>query len=105
MTIADDLYDQVIDFKKFKIENQKYYKRCLTNSTEKTLGRHFTFDLARLKPRKKFSRKLKKIILGLKFLAKDIRMSSISNEMLHPGIQVHHLYEYTLQYEWQEIIK
>ena len=42
---------------------------------------HFVFDLTRSKLQKKFSRKFKKLIPGLKLRPKDIRMSSISNEM------------------------
>ena len=57
--IADDLYDQVIDFKNFKIENGKYNERSLTTSTGKTLTGHFVFDLTRSKLQKKFSRKFK----------------------------------------------
>ena len=47
ITIADDLYDQVIDFKNFKIENGKYHERSLTTSTGKTLTGHFVFDSIR----------------------------------------------------------
>ena len=86
ITIADDLYDQVIDFKNFKIENGKYHERSLTTSTGKTLTGHFVFDLTRSKLQKKFSRKFKKLIPGLKLRPKDIRMSSISNEMRDHGI-------------------
>ena len=35
VTITDDLYDQVIDFKNFKIENGKYHERSLNTSTGK----------------------------------------------------------------------
>ena len=86
ITIADDLYDQVIDFKNFKIENGKYHERSLTTSTGKTLTGNFVFDLTRSKLQKKFSRKFKKLIPGLKLRPKDIRMSSISNEMRDHGI-------------------
>ena len=86
ITIADDLYEQVIDFKNFKIENGRYHERSLTTSTGKTLTGHFVFDLTRSKLQKKFSRKFKKLIPGLKLRPKDIRMSSISNEMRDHGI-------------------
>ena len=65
ITIADDLYEQVIDFKKFKIENGRYNERSLTTSTGKTLTGHFLFDLTRSKHQKKFSRKFKKLIPDL----------------------------------------
>ena len=35
ITIGDDLYEQVIDFKNFKIENGRYHERSLTTSTGK----------------------------------------------------------------------
>ena len=38
--IDDDLYEQVIDFKFFKIENGRYHERSLTTSTGKTLKGH-----------------------------------------------------------------
>ena len=47
---------------------------------------HFVFDLTRSKLQKKLSRKLKKLIPGLQLRPKDIRMSSISNEMRDHGI-------------------
>ena len=65
ITIADDLYEQVIDYKNFKIENGRYHERSLTTSTGKTLTGHFVFDLTRSKLQKKFSRKLIKLISGL----------------------------------------
>ena len=80
ITITDDLYDRVIDFKIFKIENGEYHERSLTNST----GKHWQdilFNLAKSKLRKKLSRKFKKLVPGLKLRPKDIRMPSISNEM------------------------
>ena len=47
---------------------------------------HFEFDLTSSKLQKKFSRKFKKLIPGLQLRPKDIRMSSISNEMRDHGI-------------------
>ena len=47
---------------------------------------NFVFDLTRSKLQKKFSRKFKKLIPGLQLRLKDIRMSSISNEMRDHGI-------------------
>ena len=70
----------------FKIENGRYHERGLTTSTGKTLTGYFVFDLARSKFHKKFSRKFKKLIPGLQLRPKDIRMSSISNEMRDHGI-------------------
>ena len=64
----------------------KYHERSLTTSTGKTLTGHFAFDLTRSKLQKKFLRKFKKLIPGLKLRPKDIRMSSISNEMRDHGI-------------------
>ena len=81
ITIADDLFEQIIYFKIFKIENGRYHERSLTTSTGNTLTGHFEFDLTRSKLRKKFSRKFKKLIPVLQLRPKDIRMSSISNEM------------------------
>ena len=79
--IADDLYEQVIDFKNFKIENGRYHERSLTTPTGKALTGHFVFDLTRSKLQKKFSKKFKKLIPGLKLRPKDIRMSPILNKM------------------------
>ena len=86
VTIADGLYKQVIDSKNFKIENGSYHERSLTTSTGKTLTEHFVFDLTRSKLQKKLSRKFKKLIPDLQLRPKDIRMSSISNEMRDHGI-------------------
>ena len=86
ITIADDLYEQVIDFKHFKIENGRYHERSLTTSAGRTLAGHFEFDLTRSKLQKKFSKEFKKLIPDLKLKPKDIRMSSISNEMRDHGI-------------------
>ena len=47
VTIADDIYKQVIDLKNFKIENGSYHERSLTTSTGKTLTGHFVYDLTR----------------------------------------------------------
>ena len=47
---------------------------------------NFVFDLTRSKLQKKFSRKFKKPIPGQKLWSKDVRMSSISNEMRDHGI-------------------
>ena len=65
ITIADDICEQVVDFKNFKIENGRYHERSLTTSTGKTLTGQFVFDLTRSKLQKKFSRKFKKLIPGL----------------------------------------
>ena len=86
ITIADDLYEQVIDLKNFKIDNERYYERRLTTSTGKTLTGHFVFDLTSSKLQKKFSKKFKKLISGLQLRPKDIRMSSISNKTRDHGI-------------------
>ena len=72
---------KVIDLKNFKIENGRYHERSLTTSTGKTLIEHFVFELTRSKLQKKFSGNFKKFTPGLKLRPKDIRMSSISNEV------------------------
>ena len=56
ITIADDLYDQIIDFKNFKIEKGKYRERSLSTSTGKKLTGHFVFDLTRSKLQKNFEK-------------------------------------------------
>ena len=45
--IADNLYEQAIDSKNFKVENRRYNERSFTTSTRKTLTGHFVFDLTR----------------------------------------------------------
>ena len=61
-TISEELYNQVMMFKKTKVNNGKYEVRSYTTPTGK-------------------------LITGLKSRPKDIRMSSISNEFREHGIQ------------------
>ena len=70
--------------------NGKYHERSLTTSTDRTLIGNFAFDLARLNPQKNIEKVLN-LIPGLKFRPIDIRLFSISNEMIDHGIQVHYL--------------
>ena len=85
-TISNDLYDRVMEFKEMKINQGIYKERTFITPTAKSIKGHFVFDLTRSILQKKFSRKFKKLIPGLKSRPKDIRMSSISNEFKEHGI-------------------
>ena len=85
-TISDELYNQVMEFKEFKLNHDKYKERSFTTPTGRVIEGHFVFDLTRSKLQKRFSRKFSKLIPDLKSRPKDVRMSSISNEMREYGI-------------------
>ena len=76
-TISDEHYNQVMKFKEHKISNNTYKEKTFINPTGKSIKGHFVFDLTRSIHQKKFSWKFAKIVSGLKFRSKDIRMSSI----------------------------
>ena len=79
-TMSDELYNQVNEFKQFKVNYDKYKERLFTTTTGRLIEGHFVFDLTRSKLQKRFSRKVAKLIPYLKFRPKDVRSSSISND-------------------------
>ena len=87
ITISNDLYEQVMEFKEMKISQGTYNEKAFITSTGKSIKGHFIFDLTKSKLQNKISRKFAKLIPGIKSRPKDIRMSSISNEFREHGIQ------------------
>ena len=63
-----------------KISKVAHNEKTFITPTGKSIKGNFVFDLTRLKPQKKFSRKFINLIPCLKTRTKDIRISSISNE-------------------------
>ena len=72
--------------KSLKLNHDKYKERSFTTPTGRVIEGHFAFDLTRSKYLKRFSRKFSKLIPDLRSRPKDVRMSSISNEMREYGI-------------------
>ena len=70
-----------MEFKEFKLNHDKYKERSFTTPTGRVIEGHFVFDLTLSKLQKRFSRKFSKFIPDLKSRPKDVRMSSIFNEM------------------------
>ena len=85
--ISDELYNQVMEFKEHKINNNTYKEKTFITHTGKSIKGYFVNDLTRSILQKKFSRKFAKIIQSLKSRQNDIRMSSISNVFREHGIQ------------------
>jgi integrase len=85
-TISDDLYEQVMEFRDYKMREGTYEVKTKTTPTRNEITGHFVFDVTRSTLQKKFSRKFKKLIPGFNPRAKDVRMSSLSNEMKDHGI-------------------
>ena len=75
-----------MDYKNYKLENDKYRERIIITSSRRTIICHFVFDLARSKLQKKFSIKIEKFIPGLKSRLNDIKMTLISSETRDHGI-------------------
>ena len=48
-TISDELYAQVMNIKKMKVNNGTYQIKSFTTPTGKTITGHFVFDLTRSK--------------------------------------------------------
>ena len=69
-TISEELYNQVMMFKKMKVKNGKYEVRSYTTPTGKLITGNFLFGLTR-SILQKISRKFAKSIPGLKSRPKD----------------------------------
>ena len=57
-TISDEFYNQVMEFKEYKISNYTYKEKTFITPTGKFIKGYFVFDLIRSILQKKFSRKL-----------------------------------------------
>ena len=57
------------------------FKKSFVTPTNKEIVDHFVIGLTKYLFKKKLSRKLKRLFWDLKSRPKDVRMSSISNEM------------------------
>ena len=60
--ISNDLYEQVMEFKEMKINQDTYNEKTFIIPTGKSVKGHFVFDLTRSKLQKKISRKFAKLI-------------------------------------------
>ena len=72
---------KLLNSKILKRNKESIYQKTVTTPTGKKIVGHFIFNLTKYRFEKKFSRKFKRMFPNLKLRPKDIRISSLSNEM------------------------